>query len=309
MHENCFFTTVKGKRIVLILSLFVLLYVNFFVYKLSFTALAVVLIVGALIFKKEDLFLKELSIPMLLLFLYEILRAEAYNISKLLNRPLLNDSIIQWEKSVFSIDSQALVEFLQKNFSAVGSGAFTLNWYDYLLFLAYVSFFWFWIFIAFLAWKKGIRTFRKYIYGFLGISLFSTVIYIFFPSAPPWYAGDMHLLPDVERIFFESKYFGIDYQYWVNGYGHNDFAAFPSLHAAWSFYGALWGEYIIGAKGLLLFLVPILVIFSTWYGGEHYVIDSVFGCALASFVFLLGTREDWLPHVKSKLKYLGKRKG
>ena len=164
MHENCFFTTVKGKRIILVLSLLFVLYVNFFVYKLSFTALAVVLIIGALIFKKEDLFLKELTLPVILLFVYEILRAEAYDISRLLNRPLLNDSLIQWEKSFFSINSQVLVEFLQKNFSAFGSGAFTLNWYYYILFFAYVSFFWFLIFIAFLAWKKVVRTFRKYIY-------------------------------------------------------------------------------------------------------------------------------------------------
>jgi len=113
MHENSFFKTAKGKRIILVFFLFFLLYINFFVYKLSFTALAVALIIGALIFKKEDLFLKELTIPVLLLFVYEILRAEAYNISKLLNRPLLNDSLIQWEKSFFSINSQALVEFLQ----------------------------------------------------------------------------------------------------------------------------------------------------------------------------------------------------
>ncbi len=294
---------INKKRIVLILSIFFLLFVNFFVFKISFSSLAIVLILFVLVFEKEDIFFKELLLPVLLIFLYEISRAKAYDISKFLHRPLLDDVLIKWDKMLLSFDSETTVAFLQKNFSGISAGSFTPNWYDYLLFFAYLSFFVFWIFIGILAWKKSVSVFRKYIYGLIWISLFSVVVNIFFPSAPPWYANDVNLLPSVERIFFAARYFGIDYRFWVDGYGHNDFAAFPSMHAAWSFYGALWGEHIIGPKGLLLFIIPILVIFATWYGGEHYVVDSVFGCALASLGFLIGTKEDWWVSVKTKLHF------
>jgi hypothetical protein len=290
------------KRILLVVFITLLVYLYFFVFKLAFFPLAIVLMLAVLFFRKEDLFFKELLLPVILISVFEASRAKAYDISQLLNRPLLDDDLIRWEKMLFVFDSETLVEFLQKNLSGIDAGSFIPNWYDYLLFFAYVSVFGFWVFVAALAWKKDIPTFRKYIYGFISLSFFSVIVNIFFPSVPPWYANNIHLLPDVERIFLSTRYFGIDYRFIVDGHGHNDFAAFPSLHAAWSFYGALWGEYILGPKALLLFVFPIFIIFTTWYGGEHYVIDSIFGCALASLAFLIATKDDWWRDVRERVK-------
>lgn len=284
-------TNIKGKlkenrdTILLVFLFSLVVFINFFVYKFGFSFATLVLIFLALVFHKEKIFIKELIGPILLFYMYEFLRAEAYNISKILNRPMLGDTLVMLDKDFFTIDGEMVTVFLQR--VGLNLDSFFLNITNYTFFLSYLSLFIFFLLIAFLAWRKSIRIFRKYIYGMIFFSFFSVLFYILFPSIPPWYASEIGLYPDIERIFFAKDYFNFDYVSLVGSYGHNNFAAFPSLHAAWSLYGALWGEYIIGPKGLWLFLVPLIIILGTWYGGEHYVIDSLFGCFLASITFLI----------------------
>jgi membrane-associated phospholipid phosphatase len=58
----------------------------------------------------------------------------------------------------------------------------------------------------------------------------------------------------------------------------------PSLHAAWPFFASLYVVKVFGKKWLPIFIVPIMIAIATWYGAEHYVIDSLLGFFLA-FVF------------------------
>lgn len=59
--------------IVLILIGIAILFVNFFVYRFAMDMIIVVLILLAIIFKKQKEFFKEWSIPIILFYLYEFL--------------------------------------------------------------------------------------------------------------------------------------------------------------------------------------------------------------------------------------------
>lgn len=272
--------------ILILLAIFVIVS-NFYIYRFAFDAIVVFLVILAIIFRKEKEFLREWSIPILLFYLYEYIRGKGYVIAELLNRPLLNEVLIGWESKLFAINDQIPTVFLQYGLSNIESGQFVPNWYDYVLFFFYVSFFWFWLVIGFLIWKKRKEIFQRYIYGLIGFSMISAAIYILYPSAPPWYAAKVGLLPHLERLMLSYDYFSAKYVSLVSTYGNNDFAAFPSLHAAWSFYASIFAIGVFGKKALPLLIVPLAIVFATWYGAEHYVIDSLFGFTLAGGTYLL----------------------
>ena len=136
-------------------------------------------------FRKEKEFFREWSVPILLFYLYEYVRGKAYVIAQFLNRPLLDKILIKWESKLFSINGTIPTVFLQYKLSDAAGGIFTPNWYDYVLFFFYTSFSWFWLIIGFLIWKNRKEIFNRYIYGLIGFSMVSAIIYIFFPSAPP----------------------------------------------------------------------------------------------------------------------------
>lgn len=214
----------------------------------------------------------------------------AYDIARWLNRPLLNEILVATERKLFSIGGDVPTVFLQYSLSNAPSGNFLPNWYDYILFFFYTSFFWFWLVVGFVIWRKSRDLFLRYIYGLVGFSLMDTLLYIFFPSAPPWYAAQVGILLPLQRVMLIHDYFASKYINLVSTYGNNDFAAFPSHHAAWSFYASLFLVGVFGKKALPFFIVPLVIVFVTWYGAEHYVIDSLAGFAVAGITYLIVTR-------------------
>lgn len=280
----------KYKMQLLLLLIAVLVILSyFFVYRFAFDGIVLLLIALAFILKKEKEFFRDWSIPVLLFYLYEFVRGKAYLFAEMLNRPLLNDVLVNWESRIFG---KIPTVFLQYNLSNAEEGVFLPNWYDYLLFFFYVSFFVYWLGIGFLIWRKNSDLFKRYIYGLLGFSMVSAVIYIFFPSAPPWYASQVGILPPLERLMLSYDYFSAKYVTMVSTYGNNDFAAFPSLHAAWPFYVSLFAVGVWGKKALPLLMIPLIIAFATWYGAEHYVIDSIFGFALAGSTYLIVRKRE-----------------
>jgi len=278
------------RTILLVLLCVAILFVNFFVYRFAMDMIIVVLIVLAIIFKKEKEFFKEWSIPIALFYLYEFLRGRAYDIAHWLNRPLLNEILVATERKIFTIGGDIPTVFLQYSLSNAPSGNFLPNWYDFILFFFYTSFFWFWLVVGFVIWRKSKDIFKRYIYGLVGFSLVDTLIYIFFPSAPPWYAAQVGLLPPLQRIMLIHDYFSSKYVNLVGTYGNNDFAAWPSHHAAWSFYASIFLIGVFGKKMLPFLVIPLVIVFATWYGAEHYVIDSLAGFAIAGLAYWIITK-------------------
>lgn len=277
----------NSRTIFLILLCLVVIWTNFFVYHFAMDMIILVLIILTIIFKKQKEFFKEWSIPIVLFYLYEYLRGRAYDIAQWLNRPIYNEILIKIERWLFSINGDIPTVFLQYSLSNAPEGNFLPHWYDYFLFFFYISFFWFWLLVGFVIWRKSKEMFIKYIYGLVGFSLFDTLIYIFFPSAPPWYASQEGFLPPLHRVMLIYDYFSTKYMSLVSTYGNNDFAAWPSHHAAWPFFAFLFLVGVFGKKAIPFIFVPLIIIFATWYGAEHYVIDSLAGFIIAGLTYLI----------------------
>jgi hypothetical protein len=276
---------VSTRVIVLVFIVIAIILVNIFVYRFAMDVIVIFLLLLAFIFKEQKSFIKEWSIPIILFYLYELLRGKAYVIAQWFNRPIYNEILVATEKKLFAIQGEIPTVFLQYSMSNINSGNFLPHWYDYVFFLFYISFFWFWLIVGFVIWRKSKDMFKRYMYGLVGFSLIDTLIYIFFPSAPPWYASQVGILPSLQRTMLSYDYLTVKYHALVSTYGNNDFAAWPSHHAAWPFFACLFLVAVFGKKAIPFFIIPLVIVFATWYGAEHYIIDSIAGFAIAGITF------------------------
>jgi membrane-associated phospholipid phosphatase len=151
------------------------------------------------------------------------------------------------------------------------------------------------ILVGFVFWVRSRDHYRRFVGALLLMALLAFVTYLFWPSAPPWYqfaAND-----GVHKILNETvdKIWGKNYI--VSPlYSHlnpNQFAAFPSLHAAFPALAAVyaWNRYRALAIGLILWTLAVAA--SIVYLGEHYVVDILDGLvyvAAATVIVELVTR-------------------
>lgn len=240
-------------------------------------ALAIIAIVS----HKGREFFQDWTIPMILFFVYEALRGFAFQFSQWIGIEIHIEDLIKLERSIFFFLSDIPTVVLQ---NAMHPNPDKFYFYDYILAFFYVSFFWFWLVVGFILWRKSRVIFKKYIYGLLSLSFFSAIFFFaLFPAAPPWWASENGFLEPLERIMWVVLRFNNELSV-ISTYTRNDFAAMPSLHAAWPFFASLYIVKVYGKKWLPIFIVPIMIAIATWYGAEHYVIDSLLGFFLA-FVF------------------------
>ncbi|MEO9005498.1 MAG: phosphatase PAP2 family protein [Candidatus Dormibacter sp.] len=144
------------------------------------------------------------------------------------------------------------------------------------------------ILVGFVFWLRSREHYRRFVGALLLMAFLSFVTYLFWPSAPPWYQFKVGVVPDsvaVHKILNETvdKFWGTNYIV-TPLYTHlnpNQFAAFPSLHAAFPGLAAVyaWSRYRYLAIGLIGWTAAVML--SIVYLGEHYVVD-----ALAGFVYV-----------------------
>lgn len=145
------------------------------------------------------------------------------------------------------------------------------------------------ILVGFVFWVRSRGHFRRFVAALLLMGFLAFITYLFWPSAPPWYQFKEGLVPDgvaVHKILNETvdKFWGTHYL--VSPlYTHlnpNQFAAFPSLHAAFPALAGVyaWSRYRPLAIGLIFWTVAVLA--SIVYLGEHYIVD-----ALAGFLYVV----------------------
>lgn len=289
----------------ILLIIFSILFVNLFFYSFAFDAIVLTLALFAIVLRREKEFLKDWTPALALFYVYELLRSRADELAIYFNRPFLDYQLINWEYALFNIQGQIPTVYLQYKYSMPMAEKLIASNFEYFLFFFYVSFFWFWLVVGFFLWKKSRSVFRKYIYGLIGFSIFSTLIYFLYPSVPPWYASLDGLLPEVKRTMYSYNYLSTSGVNLLKTYGGNDFAAFPSHHAAWPFFAWLFLLKYYGRKMIFVGIIPAITIFATWYGAEHYIIDSIAGILLASIVFVmlhvdLNQEISWEKFFKSK---------
>jgi membrane-associated phospholipid phosphatase len=140
------------------------------------------------------------------------------------------------------------------------------------------------ILVGFVFWLRSRDHYHRFIAALLLMAFLAFITYLFWPSAPPWYQFKAPAVPDavaVHKILNEtvSKIWGDNYI--VSPlYTHlnpNQFAAFPSLHAAFPALAAVyaWRRYRWLAVALVAWTLGVL--FSIVYLGEHYIVDALDG--------------------------------
>lgn len=241
----------------------------------------IICIVGLTI-KDGFRFVKDFWFPITLMYIYEVTRANAFEFSQRIGSKLLVEEIIEVERSIFSfmggLPNEVLQEWLSPNILEP-------QLYDFILFAFYAFFFWAWGALALLLWRYKREYTQPYLYGLAAFSLVSVIIFAIVPTAPPWYAAQEGIIEPIERVLWQFEYVpGLELKS-VNEIGQNDFAAIPSLHTGWVFYAALWTVAAFGKKYWFAFIAPAGIAFATWYGAEHYIIDSIIGAAMGLFFF------------------------
>ncbi len=128
-----------------------------------------------------------------------------------------------------------------------------------------------------LLWYGRRALYGQYVTALAITSYVALVIFVLFPTAPPWASGFAANLLESGGKATSLASVG-----WLANLIEADkYAAFPSLHAA---YAVLFCNFTIKTrKSLSVVAVPVTVgiLFSTLYLGQHYVIDLVAGGGLA----------------------------
>lgn len=280
-------------KLLLVLLIVSLLCLNLFVMRLGTGFIILTLLVVALFSGGSIQFIRDWSFPVILLYVYEFLRGGAYNhVAKPLGiDPIARPLVWMEEKLFFFMDEIPTVKLQHWLKPDAMRGDVSANWYDYILFFFYTTFFWYWLGVGFVLWLKRRELFKPYMYGLVAFSMFDTILYAFLPTAPPWAAARVPflLIPPVDRILWKIDLLPGDTLSFVTNYGHNDYAAFPSHHAAWPFFATLFLVKAFGKKAVPFFAIPLIVVFATWYGAEHYVIDSLAGFLVAYITYRIAS--------------------
>jgi hypothetical protein len=151
----------------------------------------------------------------------------------------------------------------------------------------YVSHFFAPLLLGFYIWLRRMSgAFKELMFAILATSVMADIIFVLYPTAPPWLAAEHGGLVHVHHLLKQSM---LDLH--LNGFAsligdshrYNIVAALPSMHAAFPVIGLVvalrYGlpRWIVGLQTVQL----LGVVFAIVYLGDHYVIDAVAGGAFA----------------------------
>jgi len=139
-------------------------------------------------------------------------------------------------------------------------------------------------------WRYRRRSFGKFATAMVLTSYCALLTFVLMPTAPPWFTGA------ASNLFRGA---GLNAVSWVFAplsaiVAPDYFAAFPSLHAAYTItccYFLYKVDYRLGLAGGLMAGVTL---FSTLYLGQHYALD-LFGGAVYSLIPCLVLERLWSP--------------
>jgi hypothetical protein len=167
-----------------------------------------------------------------------------------------------------------------------------LQWWDYVMFLVYLSHFFVGLIVAALLWKFAYHRFHRYATMFVGLSFAAFATYALYPAAPPWLASQLpHALAPTAKVIDEIwVHIGLHQGasvFSARGNLANPVAAVPSLHSAYPFLLMLFFWRWAGRWRWFLPLYPLAMGFTLVYTGEHYVFDILLGWLYATVVFVV----------------------
>jgi len=207
-------------------------------------------------------------VPFVALFLgYEALSGVA---PKLGIKPQVG-SMVHIERELFAGRDPS--EVLQRHFG-------TLHWLLIVCTVIYFCHFLFPVAVGMVLWLVDRAQFLRFTTALLAMSFAAFIFFLLLPTAPPWYAHQVGLLPGVHDLVHGTLPSAVSPYF--QRLDADPVAAFPSLHAAYPTLGALalWQV----SRRTALFMVPwcLAVWFSVVFLGQHYVIDVTGGIILAA---------------------------
>lgn len=252
---------------------------------------------AALFLGRSRQFIRDWSLPVVLLLSYDYLRGLAPKLTQAVNiYPMIN-----FDKAVFK-DLPTIA--LQNMFYSAGK----VSWYDYLGTVLYMSHFTIPLVFGYIFWIKDKIVFKNYFLALLLLSYAAFITYILFPAMPPWMASQKGIIPEVFKVMdqvFLNFAGRIDLPSFYKLVGVNLVAAVPSLHAAYPLLTMFFLIKRFRRFGLLLLPYVLAVWFSIVYMGEHYVFDIVAGLIYAVLAFYIVINANLIWY---KISLIGSKK-
>jgi membrane-associated phospholipid phosphatase len=237
--------------------------------------LLLLMLIAALVLGRTRLFLTD-WIPFLVLFLgYEYLRG----LSGKVGMPI--HDVTSLERLVCF--GQVPTVLLQQAFYHLGQ----VSWYDIAATMFYFLHFAFPLGLGYLFWIINRPSFLRFSRALIAMAFAAFFFYLLLPVAPPWKA-----VPGVVKIIDHTLPSFTDLPgvpvpatiyHWLTP---NQFAAMPSLHAAFPLLGALFALRLWGPRAWPTLLYTACVWLSLVYLGEHYVVDVIGGMVFAFGAFV-----------------------
>jgi membrane-associated phospholipid phosphatase len=223
------------------------------------------LLVIAIAMGRGRTFITDWAPFLLLFFAYEAMRGFA---SKTGFAP---HDLSGMERALFGGRIPTLV--LQHDFYQPG----VVSWQDVVAMFFYFMHFPLPIAVGFIFWTNSREHYWRFVAALLLMCFVAFATYLFWPSAPPWYQFPKEVVKinnQTVAALWGNKYF-VSQIY--HSFNPNEFAAFPSLHAAFPCLAAVyaWNRYRWLSVGLIVWALAVAV--SIVYLGEHYVVDALDG--------------------------------
>ena len=142
------------------------------------------------------------------------------------------------------------------------------------------------IVVGFIFWTRSREHYWRFISALLLMSFLAFLTYLFYPSVPPrlQFPDQVHWVTDeTVKKLFNNYYISPIYSH----LNPNQFAAFPSLHAAFPLLAAsyAWNRYRALSIGLAIWTAGVWT--GIVYLGEHYFVDALAGLIYAAVAALL----------------------
>ena len=233
------------------------------IFQLSLGIIALAVLPVTLVLGRTGRFLGELSPFLLILLAYEALEGLAGT---------------AWVAPAVQIvgprgmTSQSWVTIIQTTFYSPFLTQLTTIFYSLHFFLIIVS--------AVILWYSNKFLYNGYMSSLVICSYVSLIVYVLFPTAPPWYNGVAANLLQTTTVSNSQGLVPTLIQF-GEMIESDKLAAFPSLHAA---YAVLFCYFTMKARWIYgIVSVPIMigVLFSTIYLGQHYLVDIFAGAGVA----------------------------
>jgi membrane-associated phospholipid phosphatase len=150
--------------------------------------------------------------------------------------------------------------------------------------------------LAFALWLKRRALFYRFAATMLALSFAAVVVFLAFPTAPPWAAAQAGFGLHVQRIGHAPS--SLPYLSIYHYVDSNPYAAIPSLHAGYACFLFLfvatlaWSTRWRWPVMLVAGIYPLSQSFAAVYTGNHYVVDLLIGYVFAAAA-VFGVRAFW----------------